>query len=315
MSPAAASNASAMAKKKGFLTGMTSGGGAGRTVFMAATATGVMAVAITAFILGSAADTGTYWVLNVDVAARTPITPDMLKAVTTSAEGVPAAGRDQVFVIQNKVFAKYSLKANDLVTESNAGALEAINKDLPPGFVVASMAAPPENAVAGKIHRGDYIDVYAVGSPSGTTAAASGAISKLVLHHMLVLDVTVSPSTISAAAGQQAGANLAPGPESAAARGGIPALYTVAVTPLDAAKISVIRDKNVFLTLSSNDAGKGPMDVQQGLPNVFGSDPVGDSGLGTAEAVAAAKKASADAAARASGEVVAVVPSVTATTP
>lgn len=86
---AAASNANATGKKKGFLSGLTSGGGAGRTVFIAATATGVMAVGLTAVILNNAADTGTYYVLSQDVAARTLITQDMLKPVTTSAQGVP----------------------------------------------------------------------------------------------------------------------------------------------------------------------------------------------------------------------------------
>jgi len=313
MSPAAASNANARGKKKGFMSGITSGGGAGRTVFMAATAMGLMAVLVTAGILGTAADTATYYVLNADVAARTQITPDMLKAVTTSTEGVPTAAKDLVFVTYNEVFAKYSLQANDLVTSSNAGALESINKDLPAGFVVASLMAPPEDEVDGKIRRGDYIDAYAVGAPNSATGAGGNTISKLVLHHMLVLDVTVSPSTITAAAGQQAGSNLAPGPESAAARSGIPSLYTVAVTPMDAAKISVIRGKSIFLTLSSNDAGKGPVDVQQGLQKVFGSDPVGDSGAGTAAALAAGKQAAADAAARAAGKVVRPRPTATAT--
>jgi Flp pilus assembly protein CpaB len=287
---AAASNANAQGKRKGFLSGLTSGGGAGRTVFIAATATGVMAVGVTAAILGNAADTGTYYVLSADVAARTPITPDMLKPVTTSAEGVPRSAYDPVDLQRMEVFAKISLKANEMVTASNTGALEAINKDLPAGFVVASLSASAENAVAGKIRGGQYIDVYAVGG-EGSAAAASGggAISKLVLHHMLVLDVTVSPSTITQAAGDvQTGANVAPGPESAAARGGIPALYTVAVTPQDAAKIALIRDKNVFLTLSSNEGGKAPMNVQQRLPDMFAPTAVGDSGAGTAAAVKAA---------------------------
>jgi len=282
-------------------------------VFIAATATGIMAVLVSASILGHAADTGTYYVLNVDVAARTPITNDMLKPVTTSAEGVPQSAFDPIYVSSNEVFAKYALKVNDLVTASNTGPLESISKDLPAGFVVASLAASPENAVAGKIRRGDYIDAYAVGAPNSATGAGGNTISKLVLHHMLVLDVTVSPSTITAAAGQQAGSNLAPGPESAAARSGIPSLYTVAVTPMDAAKISVIRGKSIFLTLSSNDAGKGPVDVQQGLQKVFGSDPVGDSGAGTAAALAAGKQAAADAAARAAGKVVSPRPIATAT--
>jgi Flp pilus assembly protein CpaB len=287
---AAASNANAPGKKKGFLSGLTSGGGAGRTVFFAAMATGVMAVGVTAVILGNAADTGTYYVLSADVAARTPITTDMLKAVTTSAEGVPRSAYGPVYLQSNEVFSKYSLKANEMVTASNTGPLEAISKDLPADFVVASLAAPAEDAVAGKIRRGDYIDVYAIDSGKGSAAASSGGeISKLVLHHMLVLDVTVSPSTISEAAGEaQTGSNLNPGPESAAARGGIPALYTVGVGKQDAAKIALIRDKNLFLTLSSNDGGTVPLkDIQTGLPDVFDENPVGDSGAGTAKAVKA----------------------------
>ncbi len=287
---AAASNANATGKKKGFLSGVTSGGGAGRTVFIAAMATGVMAVGVTALILGNAADTGTYYVLTADVAARTPITTDMLKPVTTSASGVPRSAYDPVYLQSHEVFAKYSLKANDLVTASNTGPLEAISKDLPADFVVASLAAPAVDAVAGKIRRGDYVDVYALndGKASGGTGAGVGK-SKLVLHHMLILDVTVSPSTISeASGGAQAGSKVAPGPESAAARGGIPALYTVGVTKQDAAKIALIRDLKLFFTLSSNDGGTVPLkDIQAALSDVFDEKPVGDSGAGTGKAVKA----------------------------
>jgi len=49
---------------------------------------------------------------------------------------------------------------------------------------------------------------------------------------------------------------------------------------MDAAKISVIRGTSVFLTLSSNDAGKEPLDVQQGLQKVFGFRPGGRLGCG-----------------------------------
>lgn len=284
---ASASNANATGRKKGFLAGVTSGGGAGRTVFIAAMATGVMAVGVTALILGNAADTGTYYVLTADVAARTPITTDMLKPVTTSASGVPRSAYDPVYLQSHEVFAKYSLRANEMVTASNTGALEAINKDLPADFVVASLAAPAEDAVAGKVRRGDYVDVYAINGKSSGAASGGVEMSKLVLHHMLVLDVTVAPSTISEAAGDaQAGSNLAPGPESAAARGGIPALYTVAVSKQDAAKIALIREKDLFLTLSSNDGGTVPLkDIQSDLGAVFDEKPVGDSGAGTAKAV------------------------------
>lgn len=287
---AAASNANATGKKKGFLSGVTSGGGAGRTVFIAAMATGVMAVGVTALILGNAADTGTYYVLTTNVAARTPITTDMLKPVTTSASGVPRTAYDPVYLQAHEVFAKYSLKANEMVTASNTGALEAISKDLPADFVVASLAAPAVDAVAGKIRRGDYVDVYAINDGKASVGAAGGQRSKLVLHHMLILDVTVSPSTISEAAGSgQAGVKDAPGPESAAARGGIPALYTVGVNKQDAAKIALIRGMNLFLTLSSNDGGTVPLkDIQAALDDVFDEKPVGDSGAGTAKAVDAA---------------------------
>ncbi|MGV8847728.1 MAG: RcpC/CpaB family pilus assembly protein [Propionicimonas sp.] len=290
MSPAT-SNSNDSAKKKGFLSGMKGGGGAGRTVFIGATVTGVMAVAVVAGILGKAADTGTYYVLNADVAARTPVTAEMLRPVTTSAEGVPRSAYDPIFLSEHDVFTKYSVRAGDLITASNTGALDPINKDLPAGFVVASLVASPENAVAGKVRRGDYVDVYAVDSEGRAVASTGGGgISKLVLHHMLILDVTVTPSTIAhAATDGQAGADLNPGPESAAARGGIPSLYTVACSPEDAAKIALIRDKNVFMTLSSNDAGTGSLNVQQGLPDVFAPNEVGDSGAGTEKAVKAAK--------------------------
>lgn len=254
----------------------------------------IVAALTTAFIvlaiLGTATARTTYYVLNKDVPARTQITPEMLTAVETTIAGAPTVALTPRYVAENAVFSKVPMQTGDVLSTSTVAPLERIDSDLPAGFVVTSFQVTPENAVAGKVRKGDYIDMIAINGDD------VGATAKVVLHHVLVLDVTVAPDTIAdAATSGQAGADINPGPESEAVRGGIPAVYTVAVSPVDATKIALVREKNLLVTLSANDT-TGSVDAQTQLGNIFDSEKVGDSGAGTEKASESAKVANGDAA-------------------
>lgn len=259
--------------------------GGASAIWFAAIACALVAAFVVVGILGKATARTTYWTLGVDVPARAQITPDMLREVTSTIDGAPKVALTPAYVRDNAVFAKVPMQVGDVLSTSTVGPLERIDTGLPKNFVATSFSVTPENAVAGKVRKGDYVDLIAV-----TGDEASNASAKVVLHHVLVLDVTVSPQTISEAANAgQEGADLNPGPESNAVRGGIPSLYTVAVTSVDAAKIALVRDKKLMLNLSANDASTA-LNATANLADMFSEDAVSNSGAGTEEAAKAAKE-------------------------
>lgn len=262
--------------------------GGQKTLWVAAIGAALTTAFVVLVILGTATARTTYYVLNKDVPARTQITPEMLTAVETTIAGAPTVALTPRYVTDNAVFSKVPMQTGDVLSTSTVAPLERIDSDLPAGFVVTSFQVTPENAVAGKVRKGDYIDMIAVNGDD------AGATAKVVLHHVLVLDVTVASDTIADAANDgQVGAELNPGPESEAVRGGIPAVYTVAVSPLDATKIALVREMNLLVTLSANTTN-GSVDAQTQLGNVFDSEKVSDSGAGTEKASESAKVANGD---------------------
>src|SRR5690606_4947985 len=111
---------------------------------------------------------------------------------------------------------------------------------IPDNFVVASFAAPAESAVAGRIKRGDYVDIISLEEDPETEAR----LAKYVLRSVLVLDVN---SDLARAANVEAaeadtGDPEATASDSAAARSGVPALYTVGVSREDALTLALIAD-------------------------------------------------------------------------
>lgn len=251
--------------------------GGSKTIWAVALLAAVLAVGGALTILGSAAATSTYYVLGRDVPARTQITADMLIEKVTKVDGAPPLAYDVTDVQTNEVFSKYALKAGDVISPSNAGPLERITNKVPGNFVAASVSIEPENAVAGKIRAGDFIDLIAVNPED-----INGSSSKFVLHHALVLDVTVSPQSIaqSATDGQE-GANVDnPGPESEQVRSGIPAVYTLALSPSDAAKLALVRQFDLMAVLSGSNPAK-KMNVSALMSSLFADEPVGDSAAGT----------------------------------
>lgn len=233
-------------KKQGFLSSALGGG---KAIWVAAIVLALIAVFGALTILGNAAATQTYYVLGRDIAARTQITPEMLVAKEAKVDQAPPNALDPVAVRTGTVFSQIALKAGDVVSSSNAGPLNRITADVPQDFVAASFNAQPDIAVAGKVRSGDHIDLIATNDDG-----SAGPVSKVVLQHVLVLDVTVSPNSIAQSANNgQAGNGVAnPGPESEAVRGGIPAVYTVAVSPEDATKLALARNHDLYVVLSGN---------------------------------------------------------------
>lgn len=273
-------SAAPTAKKKGLLGNVLGGG---KTYFVAAGVASVMAMGGVLGILGTATQTQTYYVLGQDVPARAQITEAMLLPLETKIGAAPGYALNPAYVRDNPVFSKVPLKAGEVVTTSTAGPLERITADIPATFVAASFQVSPENAVAGKVRKGDYIDLIAVGD-------GDNALARIALQHVLVLDVAVSPQTISDSANAgQAGADLDPGPESNAVRGGIPQMYTVALSPKDATKLAIIRTSAIMVVLSPNTV-QASVDVSSGRADVYNA-PATDSGAGTSGAAAAVKGA------------------------
>ena len=164
---------------------------------------------------------------------------------------------------------------------------------LPKGYVLASLLVSPENAAGGRISAGDYVDIAAV---SGSDASAHG---KIVLHHVLVMDVTVSPDTVANnAASSSTGASSSsgvPGPNSPALYGGIPQLYSFAVSPEEFVKLALIRNSSVYLALTSATA-TGSIDVTLGGGDVFSPGSVdSSSSTGSSTPTASSVKTSVEA--------------------
>jgi Flp pilus assembly protein CpaB len=260
-------------QKKGLLSGLLGGT---KSIWALAIVFALIAVFGALTIIGNAAATQTYYVLGGNVASRTQITPEMLIPLEAKVNAAPPTSYTPADVVTGEVFSKYALAAGDVITPSNSGPLTRITEDVPDNFVAASFSAEPDIAVAGKVRAGDFIDLIATGDNGNR-----GVFSKVMLRHVLVLDVTVAPSSIAeeATSGQEGEEVTTPGPESEAVRSGIPSVYTVAVSPKDATKLALIRSMELFVVLSGNvpDDGVAP---ETNFLNVF-NEAVNDSSTGT----------------------------------
>lgn len=243
-----------------------------RTWFIATIAVAILAAIAVFFAVSQVVAQTTYYVLAKDVPARTQITQDMLTPVVTSKGGQPRTALSQANVISEDIYAKIALKAGDTVTSSNAGDLTPIQEGIPKDYVVASFVAPAEFSVAGKLKRGDYIDLIAVNEGDAKT-------SKVALRHVLVLDATNDGASAAEDTGANESANT-PQAESVKVRTGIPTVYTVGLSIEDAAKLAVIKDLNLLVVLSAADV-KDAANVTSSLSDAMGPGAVADSGKDT----------------------------------
>lgn len=291
-----------------------------KTWFIFAIISAVAAAAIIFGVLSQVVATTTYYVLGQNVAARSQITPDMLKPVTTSQGGQPGNALDIGEVAKKATYAKYALKAGDIVTQSNTGDFQPLSQGIPADYVVASFSADAKNSVAGKLATGNYVDLIAV------NAGNSQSVAKYVLRHVLVMDVSADPSTIgSNSSSSSSSATAGTDPKSATPaqpkstqdqlRTGIPSLYTVALPPADAAKLALIKDTPIMVVLSpaSSDKSFSDQNIQSTQGELFGDSAVGNSGKGTDPTFGLNEKAASPAAASPSASPSAATPKPSAT--
>lgn len=255
----------------------------GKTWFVFAILIAVAAAAVVFGVLSQAVATTTYYVLSTDVPKNNQIMPSMLKEVTTSKGTAPGNALD-LGDVKKPTYAKYALKAGDIVSPSNTGPLTPLTEGIPATYTVASFSADAKDAVSGKIATGNYIDIIA------TSNDTNGSTAKTVLRNVLVVDVAIDPSkigddsettttTTDAAGTAQSNAtgNKSQTPSAQdQLRKGIPSLYTIALTPEDAVKLALVKDTKLLVTLSPKEA-TAPKNIQDTLGDVFGPDAVGDS--------------------------------------
>lgn len=247
----------------------------GKTWFALAIITALAFVGLVLWILSSVASTTTYYVLNQDVPARTQVTEDMLTPVITSTGGEPRNAIDVNAIAAKPLYTKYALNQGDTLNLSNSGALTPVREGIPEDHVVASFTVPAEYAVAGRVERGSYIDIIARDDDSGA--------AKYVLQNVLVVEVNSDLAAVSsddeAAEGEEGSAA-----DTTAARTGIPSVYTVSLSPEDAAKLPLIADGLIYVVLSpaaNLDGTVEDLDVTVNKGDIFLPGPIGNSGEGT----------------------------------
>lgn len=236
------------------------------------------------FITNQLNSTSTYYVLNQNVPAGTQITPAMLQEVVVTSGGQPRNALTIGDVNAEPAITKFSLNAGDIVTISNTGPLTDLNADIPANFVVASFTAPAERSVAGQLERGNYIDIIAVNS----------GVSTYVLRHVLILDAAAGAASAGntqeqapADSGGSGGIGGIGGttPSADTTAGGVPTLYTVALSPDDAAVLALVQELNLLVVLSPAAYEDSPVfseNIQKQLDDLFnGTYEAGDSGVGT----------------------------------
>jgi Flp pilus assembly protein CpaB len=209
-------------------------------------------------VLGGATETRTYWVLNEDVPAGVEITSEMLFKKESSVEGAPGQALTAEEFSSATWYSKIPLSRGTVLQGSVLTDNRDFNDDLPAGYVVTSILVEPQDAAGGRISKGSFIDIAAV---SGNDLGS--AVAKVVLQRVLVLDVTVSPDDIADVA-NSSGRDLSE-LGSAALYAGKPSMYILAVSPLDFAKLALIKDSNLYLALSADQSS--PVDT-----TVRGSD-------------------------------------------
>lgn len=246
--------------------------------FWIAAGSGLVTLIVLVIFLQSLISTTKYYVLNTDVPARTLITPTMLTEQVVSSGGEPPTAIDISAVTSNQLYAKTSLTAGDILTQSNVGDLIPLRQGIPDDFVVTSFSADPNSSAGGNIKRGDYVDIFYVGDGQ----------SSLLFQRVLILDTTTDLNAGAPAESKDpAAAGTTPTTTDSTAtavyRGGVPFLYTVGLTQADALKLSAASSGKFYVVLTSaKDVEKGSSSKTLGMSlNDVLSSAATDSGKGT----------------------------------
>lgn len=223
-------------------------------------------------ILSSLADRVTYYVVNQDIPAGVEITTDLLAEVEAPADAIAPGTLTLEEITSTTWYSKVPLAYGTVIQSSTVTDNKTLTSDLPAGYVLATIMVDPENAVGGRIKKGDYIDIAAVSGDDLSTATA-----KIVMQRVLVVDVAVSPPDIAdAAASNATGEDAIPLADENALYSGVASMYTLAVSPQDFAKLALVRNANIYLALSAIQTPSS-LDVQENGASLFLPGGVGPS--------------------------------------
>lgn len=192
-------------------------------------------------LVSSAAQQSTYYVTAVDVPADTQITRDMLASRTVNSDGMPHTALSLEQIEANTLYALIPLRQGEPITTSNVTSGQRINADAPENFIAVSLAVAPEDAVAGRVRAGDRVAIVAQDDETGDAIT--------MLSDVLVLSVRPSASTISDSA-----TNTGLADETGTSGGGIPQLYTFAISPDDLDTMATLRTRSPYLAILPLDA-------------------------------------------------------------
>lgn len=239
--------------------------------FFAAAAALVTAGVIFA-LLSAVASTSTYWVLKdgVDLQSREVITSDMMKPVQAPSNAVP---KNAVTISQVKAaeggdasddfYALYPIKSGDILTTSNVGGLVSFGTGLTgnKNSVYASFKANPSLASGGNVQEGNIVDIAVIYEDGSGNFA-----SKFFLSSILVVKTSIDLDGASASTAGNEGGN------SGSSHSGAPVLYTVAVTPEQAAALAVATKYDIYVVLASgnnkvNESASSLDTLLVGVPN------------------------------------------------
>jgi Flp pilus assembly protein CpaB len=251
--------------------------------FFFAAAAAVISAGVIFSVLSAVSGTASYWMVKdgVNIAARQPITEDMLQEVNVPRESAPKNVLTLGEITANinsastddDYYALYALTSGDIITTSNVTTLSGTVKvEKPAGTVLASFKANPSSAAGGMVKEGDLIDI-AIVYQSGTEYYASFVLSQVqVVKATTDLDGSTGGGTEGGVTGSPLGA---------------PVLYTVAVTPEQAAALAIATKYSIYVVLTSanlpNVAGTGLSlaDALQGIKASTGNLPTPNPTDGT----------------------------------
>lgn len=198
-------------------------------------------------VLSSVAKTDTYWIVKegVTIQASEAIDPASLVAVTVPSESKPqnALRLSDIQAVfgedpSDDYYALYTLKSGDVITSNNAGSLVNFGEvEVESGKVYASFKTNPSDAVSGLVKQGSRIDIAVVYQIGQSYSA------KFVLQNIQVMQVSRDIDGASSFAAEEDGASVP-----------IPVIYTVAVTPQEAAILAVANRYTIYVVLN---AGSG----------------------------------------------------------
>lgn len=228
-------------------------------------------VGVYAWNSATSAKTVDVYVLTNEVAANQMLTSSDLKAATVEAELAPPNALTKEELQAARWFAAISLPAGTVVQDGIVQTALRTLEELPEGLEPASFSVDPENAVAGRVQAGSYVNLFAV--IDGT--------STLVQSKLYILNAQPDVNSVARGGGSIEESEK-PGPDNPSIYGGIPSLYTAAVTPEQAATIALLQDSGAtfYMTLTTMDA-PDPGNVVVTEADLFGAASIDDSNAST----------------------------------